>query len=96
MSACIDRKVLDSEQDVRNAFKLLDTNKDGTISLDDFEDLFQVGGAQVDKKVWENLLEEADKNEDGIVDFEEFQYAMKNMLTKSIHLKKRRNTKWMV
>lgn len=50
ISACIDRKVLQNNEDVRMAFKLLDTNKDGQISLDDFDDLFNsYGGAKMDK-----------------------------------------------
>lgn len=74
------------------AFKLLDTNKDGQISLDDFDDLFNsYGGAKMDKGIWEGLLDEADKNGDGVVSFEEFNLAMGNFLRKSIN-KKRRNT----
>ena len=74
------------------AFKLLDTNKDGQISLDDFDDLFNsYGGARMDKAIWEGLLDEADKNGDGVVSFEEFNLAMGNFLRKSIN-KKRRNT----
>ena len=55
------------------AFRLLDTNKDGVISLDDFDDLFNsYGGAKVDQDIWNNLLNEADKNHDGVVSFSEF------------------------
>lgn len=51
----------------------MDTNGDGHISLDDFDDLFNsYGGARMDQDLWENLLMEADKNGDGIVTFEEF------------------------
>jgi Ca2+-binding EF-hand superfamily protein len=71
----------------------LDTNKDGTITLEDFDDLFNsYGGSKMDQDVWENLLAEADKNGDGKVSFDEFQEAMANMLRKSIN-KKRRHTK---
>ena len=73
ISACIDRKVLANKDDVKTAFKILDTNKDGTISLEDFDDLFNsYGGAGKDSDVWKSLLEEADKNGDGVVSFEEF------------------------
>ena len=93
ISACIDRKVLNNKQDVKVAFRILDTNKDGTITLEDFDDLFNsYGGSKMDQEVWENLLAEADKNGDNKVSFEEFQEAMANMLRKSIN-KKRRHTK---
>ena len=89
MSACVDRKVLQNEDDLKCAFRIMDTNGDGHISLDDFDDLFNsYGGARMDQDLWENLLMEADKNGDGIVNFEEFQGAMGNILRKT--LKKKR------
>lgn len=73
ISACIDRKVLSNKSDVKVAFRILDTNKDGTITLEDFDDLFNsYGGSKMDQEVWENLLAEADKNGDGKVSFDEF------------------------
>ena len=63
-----DRKVLSNQDDVRKAFKIMDTNADGTLSLDDFDDLFNsYGGAKMDTKLWDTLLMEADKNGDGVV-----------------------------
>ena len=53
MQACIDRKVLHNQEDVKVAFKILDTNKDGTISLSDFNDKFNAyGGTKMDNEVW--------------------------------------------
>ena len=92
ISAYIDRKVLLNQEDVQKAFRMLDYNGDGVISLDDFENLFNsYGGARMNTKIWNNLLMEADKNGDGTVSFYEFQAAMGNLLRKSLH-KKRRNT----
>lgn len=69
----------------------MDTNKDGTISLEDFDDLFNsYGGAKMDTEIWNNLLAEADKNGDGVVSFDEFSTAMGNMLRKSLSKKRRR------
>jgi Ca2+-binding EF-hand superfamily protein len=73
MQACIDRKVLTNSQDVTIAFKILDVNKDGKISLEDFDNMFNsYGGTKTDIGVWTSLLEEADMNGDGVVSFEEF------------------------
>lgn len=81
MSACIDRQVLEKEEDLKIAFRLLDTNKDGVISLDDFDDLFNsYGGARMDTEIWDNLLHEADKNQDGVVSFNEFKDSMTTLL----------------
>lgn len=91
MSACIDRQVLEKEEDLKIAFRLLDTNKDGVISLDDFDDLFNsYGGARMDTEIWDNLLNEADKNRDGVVSFSEFKDSMTNLLQKG--LKQQRKT----
>lgn len=69
----------------------MDTNKDGTISLEDFDDLFNsYGGAKMDTDIWNNLLAEADKNGDGVVSFDEFATAMGNMLRTSLSKKRRR------
>ena len=74
------------------AFRILDTNKDGTISLDDFDDLFNsYGGAKMDNEVWDQLLMEADKNRDGVVSFEEFSESMGSMIRKNLQ-RKRSNT----
>jgi len=83
--------VLQNKQDVKIAFRILDTNKDGKISLEDFDDLFNsMGGAAADNDIWNSLLSEADKNGDGVVSYEEFSTAMGNMLRKSLSKKRRR------
>ena len=88
MQASIDRKVLTNSQDVSVAFKILDTNKDGRISLDDFDNMFNThGGTKMDTQVWNTLLQEADMNGDGVVSFEEFQQAMGNLLRKGLKKK---------
>jgi calcium-dependent protein kinase len=57
ISACIDRKVLSNQNDLRVAFRILDTNKDNTISIEDFDDLFNsYGGAKMDTDLWQGLL----------------------------------------
>lgn len=77
ISACIDRKVLNNKDDIKTAFRLLDTNKDGTITIEDFDDLFNsYGGAKMDNEMWSQLLIEADKNGDGVIGFNEFSEAM--------------------
>lgn len=90
MQACINRKVLTNSQDVTIAFKILDSNKDGKISLEDFDNMFSThGGTKMDTKIWDDLLKEADMNGDGVVSFEEFNQAMGNLLRKSLKKKRR-------
>lgn len=85
MSACINRKALMNQGDVKIAFNILDENNDGQISLEDFNDIFcSYGGAKMDNDVWQQLLQEADRNYDGAVSEGEFTNAMSNMIRKGL------------
>ena len=56
--------------DIKKAFKILDTNNDGTITKEDFTDLFNShGGNKMDDSMWKTILDEADINGDGIISF---------------------------
>ena len=60
---------------------MLDRNGDGSISLDDFDNISaNQGGPGMDKEIWDQLLMEADVNGDGIVNFEEFKNAISKIL----------------
>jgi Ca2+-binding EF-hand superfamily protein len=90
MTACINRKALNNKTDVKIAFQILDVNKDGKISIEDFDELFcSYGGAKMDTDIWEQLLAEADKNGDGAVSEDEFTEAMCNMIRASLKMKKK-------
>ena len=69
MAAAIKKKVLEHNKDVRKVFQILDVNDDGTISLDDFDDIIKSQGGNNKNSLWEKLLEEADLNGDGVVTF---------------------------
>ena len=48
ITACISRKAITNKDTIKAAFKILDTNKDGQISLDDFDAIFcSYGGAKM-------------------------------------------------
>ena len=76
ISACLNRKVLVDQNDVRKAFQIIDANKDGKVTKQDFEQLFnshkKYGGRNMDCKLWEELLMEADKDGDGVITFDDF------------------------
>tara|TARA_B110000285_G_C15104866_1_gene607354 strand:+ start:1901 stop:2065 length:165 start_codon:yes stop_codon:yes gene_type:complete len=53
MNACIDRSCLKQRDTLKQAFEILDANGDGTITMEDFEELFHSnGGAKMDLLLW--------------------------------------------
>ena len=87
LGAAIKKRVSANQKDVKTVFKILDQNDDGTISLDEVDDLFKsLGGTKNKETLWEKLLEEADVNGDGVVTFQEFQDAMVGLLVAELGL----------
>lgn len=70
ISACMDKQILFSEERLRDAFNLFDTDKSGKITKEELAQLF--GLTSVSEKMWNDVLVEADKNKDNMIDFEEF------------------------
>ena len=91
------RQVLQNEKATKTAFNILDKNKDDRLTLDDFDDLFTSQGGTFDHAdLWDQLLAEADTNNDGAISYAEFQAAMQQTLTKNLKQSKRstkKNTK---
>ena len=87
ISACVDRRVLVKEDEVRKAFKIIDINKDGVLCIEDFKNLFNsydsYGGKKNTEDLWNTILGEADKKGDGKIDYEDFESAMKDVFRKS-------------
>lgn len=85
--ACVDRKALVKRDEVKKAFQIIDTNKDGLLCHEDFKNLFnsydKVGGQQMSEELWNSILGDADKNKDGKIDYKEFESAMKDVFRKS-------------
>lgn len=71
--AAMDKEKLLSRNNLEIAFKSFDTDKSGTISL---EELRAAIGTNANEKVWKELLAEADENNDGEIDLTEFKNLM--------------------
>jgi len=68
----MDKHVMNSQENLKAAFNLLDSDHSGKISA---EELRQAFGAEVvlfDDAYWRELLAEADKDGDGFIGFQEF------------------------
>eukprot|EP01071_Lankesteria_metandrocarpae_P008096 Lankesteria_metandrocarpae@DN4865_c2_g1_i2.p1 len=78
VTVAIDRKVLLSETRLRKAFALFDRDGSGKISSDELMNIFVDMGNARDE--CEKTIREADKNNDGEVDFEEFATLIRKIL----------------
>jgi calmodulin len=67
-----------SDEELRVTFDLFDTNKDGKISKDELSQVLQNLGSQASEEELENMINNADLNQNGFVEFEEFVKLMKN------------------
>ena len=70
------------------AFQIVDTNKDGEVTLSDFQNLFnsydKTGAARIDENSWNQILKDANIPLDkGKINFEEFSKTMTRMIRKS-------------
>lgn len=69
--ATMSQKRMASKGRLLKAFQAFDLNQDGTISAEELRSLLG-GGHNYPEAAWTQLIQEADRNGDGVVDFEEF------------------------
>jgi calcium-dependent protein kinase len=72
VAAAIDRAKLLSEDKMRKCFKQFDKDNSGKISAQEFRQILQ-GTNKIDDVVWTDLVQEIDTNNDGEIEYEEFQ-----------------------
>ncbi|XP_026190356.1 calcium-dependent protein kinase 4 [Cyclospora cayetanensis] len=74
VTVAMDRKTLLSRQRLERAFGMFDADGSGKISSSELATIF--GVSEFDSETWRRVLAEVDKNNDGEVDFEEFQQML--------------------
>lgn len=84
MNATIGKNNLLRKERLEAAFKMFDRNGDGKISADEMRFLFNEGKTQgISDKIWEQWINEVDKNADGGISYEEFKDMMVALLNRS-------------
>lgn len=80
--SCLKKQKKMSFEDLELAFKMFDADGNGSITLDEIRAVLD-DGEIYDEELWKELLKEADKDGDGVVDMKEFISLMSVM--KSMH-----------
>jgi len=79
ITAAVNKAVILNEDNLEAAFRMIDTDSSGTISIKELQDAFDSHGEK-DPALWENIMKEVDKNGDNLISLDEFKDAMKNYL----------------
>ncbi|SAM06407.1 hypothetical protein [Absidia glauca] len=70
------RNTRHEEDDLMDCFRAFDTNHDGLISRAELEKVMCKLGEKLSKQDIQDMMAEADSNEDGYIDFEEFKHLL--------------------
>jgi len=70
------RASCDQMDDVRSAFRVFDHNNDGSISKEELKEAMVNFGTRVTDEEFQTMFAEADQNNDGMIDFDEFVMMM--------------------
>ena len=77
IAAAYKKDQLLTQQNLKGAFRLIDQNNDNQLTKDELKAVF--GGGHVSQRgeaVWDEIMREVDKNDDGVISFDEFEEAM--------------------
>ena len=88
VAAACDKKKLLSDENLRAAFNALDTDGDGYLQKNDIEGIlgYSDNAMQNTTELWQAILDSADQDDDGRINFMEFRNHMKGVMQKRISL----------
>lgn len=79
ITACINKQNLINKESLRIAFAMLDTDGSGTITRQELKDAFETNSTK-SEELWDQIMNEVDKNGSGTIELEEFVEAMNTLV----------------
>ena len=81
IAAAYQKDLLLSQDNLKRAFALLDRDGNGTVTAEELAEVFGSGHvSQRGEEVWQEIIKELDRNNDGEISFEEFSVGMQSVL----------------
>ena len=81
ITAAIDKAFILSKDNLAAAFKMIDKDNSGMITIEELKAAFDNHGEK-DESLWQEIMEEVDSNKDNQISFDEFINAMSSLLKK--------------
>lgn len=78
LGAALDRTKAINKERIRKVFEMFDSDGNGKISPSEFKQIFK-GAAGVDETMWQNMINEVDKDGNSEIDFDEFEAMLMKM-----------------
>ncbi|CAD8151251.1 unnamed protein product [Paramecium pentaurelia] len=79
LTRSVDRQTMLQKSKIETAFKLIDRNGSGNISVEELQDTFKVCNAETENP-WQEIMTEVDSNQDGSLSLLEFNQMMRQLL----------------
>lgn len=75
LTAAVNKYHLLSKDNLKTAFNMIDTDGSGYITIDELKVAFDINQGNEDK-IYKQIMNEVDKNHDGLISFSEFSEVM--------------------
>jgi len=85
IAASLDRSIYLSEDKLLSAFKVFDRDNSGTITAEELRAVLDRENLMADDPIWDEIIQDADVNCDGVIDFAEFCLMMSDRRIKRFH-----------
>ena len=82
IAAAVNKVALLNKQNIDSAFRLIDTDNSGNITIEELKAAFEPEGHEKDGDMWREIMKEVDKDGDNSISYEEFYEAMTQVLKK--------------